>query len=1208
MSVPLSYELIVRACKNEPQAAAWADKFAAIVSETASPHEYFNIFIPKKSDVCNLIVDSLKNIIENEPSTLQKCNALLILHKCILTAHRNFLYTVNEKLMDTLLEFAQYKASDKSIDRARDLFGSKAAQKYAIEFHQNLLRNMKEWADLYSFLDGKISKFATSLSTLEDMKVTFPPPKTSLSTYATQPPPSKKQPMEEIKKKPGPVSKQVPSSIPTPQQKNAAKSDTNFISDGYQLILTINSTMEVWVEDKEIIGPMKEQIKVLQGKIQSKLSAEPEGDLEDLFNLNDIFNRLPGIMDKACKKDKNAQNEIIKIANEIERKMNSVSKPIPQPEPEKQVKIEESKKPLNDNEEFDLDGQSSSIFPKHEEKKSQPVIFPKPEEKKISANNKIPLDSIFPKINEIKPKPNIPPPIAPQMDIKKEEKKISKNKDPFDDANIMPSTIPVPENSINTKVYNSNSSSKKPKNPFASPPPETINLHPAPPTKIEPAQEIIQPVKNKLDRNFADFPEPVAKPKNDPNEFFSNIPPPNKQVFSPYENAFMTNVHFPANDVFQFGEEFNEKPEQKFDANISHEHESELENSGSKGNDNPFGDSKVPIEINNNAKQDIFSKNQFEEEIQKPEPNIIEKSHKKSEDQPELKPEAYEMPKFNDFIPQEPPNNFEQTSEKISPPIQKVLPPPPMPKNAIISAKTNPKIAELRRKIAEISERNKKAKARNAELIDENEQFINNYEKIESLAKEAEEKNQNEKEKIQSEIKGISNKINELGENSKIHEEIEAENKKVVNMNLAMQKEIENMKNTLEKLNIQKQKSHLQKDSIMVNIEKIASEIKEKEKSYQSQISEYQKNQEIYKKHENKPEIQYYTQNPIKKYEPDKIKENSLNLIQKPSQAIYSHVLEEMSISDPEPAPEPKPVQNLQKIPEKSVPLQPVLTYILPPTPSAGTSVSGFFTNRPNSTPSLVVDPIELAKSQLEMRYKNCITNPKSVWYEDHILQIGIMRQIDKRLKTAKLKLFLGNKQIDSNLHFTRFSLGAFDDKSLKINIENTPSDIMPKSQAQCGILIQVTKFFSTYNYLNIEYEGNNGFRNSINLKIPVNILMFCEKSQYTLEEMQAKIMGIKDMKISGTFELDTSRLKSMTQIKQILTNDNLICLADQGPGMLFGVTKFPNESNKLIEAIIHVTINKNVKQCGLIVYGTNTSFRDTITKNMLDVMAAPKQ
>eukprot|EP00826_Nyctotherus_ovalis_P037410 TRINITY_DN3407_c0_g3_i1.p2 TRINITY_DN3407_c0_g3~~TRINITY_DN3407_c0_g3_i1.p2 ORF type:complete len:199 (-),score=65.58 TRINITY_DN3407_c0_g3_i1:146-742(-) len=196
----------------------------------------------------------------------------------------------------------------------------------------------------------------------------------------------------------------------------------------------------------------------------------------------------------------------------------------------------------------------------------------------------------------------------------------------------------------------------------------------------------------------------------------------------------------------------------------------------------------------------------------------------------------------------------------------------------------------------------------------------------------------------------------------------------------------------------------------------------------------------------------------------------------------------------------------------------------------------------------------------------------------------------------------------DCSLRIVKCGLGIYDSNSLKIALRNVPTEISPKGQVVCEMLIQVGKFFSTYNYFTVQYESATGVRNLVTLKIPVNILMLCEGPSETLASIQTTLAALGNSKVTGTFQLDMNRLKSMGQVRKALGEGNAMYVVDHNPGTVFAVTQFPNTANKLIQAIAHIHINKDVRQCRLVVYGSNTSFRDTITKNILDILSAPKK
>ena len=90
-----------------------------------------------------------------------------------------------------------------------------------------------------------------------------------------------------------------------------------------------------------------------------------------------------------------------------------------------------------------------------------------------------------------------------------------------------------------------------------------------------------------------------------------------------------------------------------------------------------------------------------------------------------------------------------------------------------------------------------------------------------------------------------------------------------------------------------------------------------------------------------------------------------------------------------------------------------------------------FYTGNPIASQSMA-NPFDIAKSQLESRYKTAVTALKTIWYEDHILQVGVVRTVDKTTKVVDLKLFFGNKMSDCDITITKCELGIYDARSLK--------------------------------------------------------------------------------------------------------------------------------------------------------------------------------
>ncbi len=248
----------------------------------------------------------------------------------MLTGHDAFLSAVCDRLVDDLLRFALYRSSDPNPDRAKDMFsGPKAAAKYSIEFHQNLLACIKEWAEVHTFVDGSISKFQLALEKIQAAGVAIPRLNIDSQGYP------EKKPAEEEKKhqKPRPAATPQPKEEPYVTPSGGSKAKSKSVTEGNELVLNVSQTMEVWTIDGDTAAYIKSQLKKVQEAIMKEVGTAADDQVEELIFLNDVLNNLPELMDKAQKRDKSAQQKIVQFANEIERKNRTPAHPAPSPAP-----------------------------------------------------------------------------------------------------------------------------------------------------------------------------------------------------------------------------------------------------------------------------------------------------------------------------------------------------------------------------------------------------------------------------------------------------------------------------------------------------------------------------------------------------------------------------------------------------------------------------------------------------------------------------------------------------------------------------------------------------------------------------------------------------------------------------------------------------------------------------------------------------------
>jgi hypothetical protein len=157
-------------------------------------------------------------------------------------------------------------------------------QKHAIDFHQCLLRFIKDWASLHAFIDGGCSKFYKTYDQLKKNKVTFPPP--------IKPP---RKSLEEDKKR---------------QDKKSKPSE----DEAKGLILTIKSSVGQWQKDKRIKSKFLGMIK----DIQLRVVKEIESGNDKLISLNENLLALPELMEFACRNDQTAIDQIMQMQSNAE--------------------------------------------------------------------------------------------------------------------------------------------------------------------------------------------------------------------------------------------------------------------------------------------------------------------------------------------------------------------------------------------------------------------------------------------------------------------------------------------------------------------------------------------------------------------------------------------------------------------------------------------------------------------------------------------------------------------------------------------------------------------------------------------------------------------------------------------------------------------------------------------------------------------------
>jgi hypothetical protein len=128
----------------------------------------------------------------------------------------------------------------------------------------------------------------------------------------------------------------------------------------------------------------------------------------------------------------------------------------------------------------------------------------------------------------------------------------------------------------------------------------------------------------------------------------------------------------------------------------------------------------------------------------------------------------------------------------------------------------------------------------------------------------------------------------------------------------------------------------------------------------------------------------------------------------------------------------------------------------------------------------------------------------------------------------------------------------------------------------------------------------------TVQLKIPISILMLCKPWPGTPEEFAQKWAGLSQTKVTGKFQLDTRRVKSMSKLREVIALGGAVNVLPLGPRkqVLQAATRFEHGTKEPILALIEIEINKDIKNCSLAVLSSSLAFRDVITRNTLDLIA----
>jgi len=136
---------------------------------------------------------------------------------------------------------------------------------------------------------------------------------------------------------------------------------------------------------------------------------------------------------------------------------------------------------------------------------------------------------------------------------------------------------------------------------------------------------------------------------------------------------------------------------------------------------------------------------------------------------------------------------------------------------------------------------------------------------------------------------------------------------------------------------------------------------------------------------------------------------------------------------------------------------------------------------------------------------------------------------------------------------------------------------------------------------MKIEYKVENLLE--CLMKLPVNILMFCEELNISHEEYNKRLEELKNEKLDGRFTLDISRVGSRDKIESVLSkNGNAKILPYKNEETICAGTEY-NDDNLKLQAFIEIQVNK-IGQDNLSVYSEDQAFREVITRDLLNLLA----
>ena len=170
-----------------------------------------------------------------------------------------------------------------------------------------------------------------------------------------------------------------------------------------------------------------------------------------------------------------------------------------------------------------------------------------------------------------------------------------------------------------------------------------------------------------------------------------------------------------------------------------------------------------------------------------------------------------------------------------------------------------------------------------------------------------------------------------------------------------------------------------------------------------------------------------------------------------------------------------------------------------------------------------------------------------------------------------------------------------------QINLKDAPSIINPNEIKDCELSIVLKVPSIKYNYCIFSYVGNIGLERTINLKIPINILMFGKPIEGDLKDYKNKLEQLLDHSNGNGFELDEDRVKSVVKIREILSKEGTIKVypADENNNRIRAAIKF---KSTILLIQIDAAATSPI-QCFMTVYCEDEMLRNTVAKAITETL-----